>query len=319
MSHAAWKIVLSRKGFDSKSGGYASPIFPNGRVFSLTIWYEPGARKRYCDINSGVGLENADTGTVIEQLTAGKMHRDALAHLDPDLDACAIPRLPGWRPAFGQSGTQQQHLINQMVGVGDLFLFHGWFREVVRNDKGRWQFRRGAPDLNVIFGWMQVGEVIDIKRLSGDRLVERYPWLTDHPHVRMGEEMEAKSPSDAIYLAADKLRLPQVSSNNLPGAGVFRRFDPRLVLTAPDAPGRSVWRLPNWFKGGPDRPWMTQYPNPGWWTDLGDSVLLRPVGRQGQEAVLDCTNRPEAGPWLASLIELASKPPQSKAGTQVQL
>jgi len=31
------KFILSRKGFDSKSGGYPSPIFPDGSLISLPI------------------------------------------------------------------------------------------------------------------------------------------------------------------------------------------------------------------------------------------------------------------------------------------
>ena len=31
------KIILSRKGFDSENGGYASPILPDGSLVSLPI------------------------------------------------------------------------------------------------------------------------------------------------------------------------------------------------------------------------------------------------------------------------------------------
>ena len=31
------KLILSRKGFDSQSGGCPSPIFPNGTLYSLPI------------------------------------------------------------------------------------------------------------------------------------------------------------------------------------------------------------------------------------------------------------------------------------------
>ena len=51
-------------------------------------------------------------------------------HLDPDIDRSADNRLPGWRPALGQTGAAQTHLEGQGVGPGDVFLFFGWFREV---------------------------------------------------------------------------------------------------------------------------------------------------------------------------------------------
>ena len=35
------KLILSRKGFDSQSGGCPSPIFPNGTLYSLPIPYDP--------------------------------------------------------------------------------------------------------------------------------------------------------------------------------------------------------------------------------------------------------------------------------------
>lgn len=302
MSEARFNVVLSRKGFDSASGGCASPIFPNGRFYSLPIPYAPGAQKRYADIGTGVGLEGSDSGTVVEQITAGRVQRGHFAHLDPDLDDVAVPRMPGWRPSFGQCENSQVHLANQQIGVGDVFLFHGWFRGVHRNLAGEWRFEPGAPDLSMIFGWLQVGEVIDLQRTTPQAALARYPWLRDHPHLHFPFDLGLSPPANAIYVAAETLRLPGTEGGSTPGAGVFRTYDPRLVLTAFGAGGRSVWTLPRWFKGDSQRPWLTQYPRPEWWTDVDNEVVLRPVGRQGQEAVLDCRDRPEAGAWLASLI-----------------
>lgn len=93
----AMKLVLSRKGFDSENGGYPSPIFPDGRLYSLPIDYGGGSRTRYRDIGAAAGPDPCAMGAVVEQLTGGRVRGDALAHLDPDLDAGALPRLPGWR------------------------------------------------------------------------------------------------------------------------------------------------------------------------------------------------------------------------------
>jgi len=43
------RIILSRKGFDSGSGGCPSPIFPDGSMFAMPIPYEPSP-VRYEDL-----------------------------------------------------------------------------------------------------------------------------------------------------------------------------------------------------------------------------------------------------------------------------
>ena len=45
------KLILSRKGFDSGSGGCPSPIFPDGTVFSLPI--PSGDEEAFVDLQHG--------------------------------------------------------------------------------------------------------------------------------------------------------------------------------------------------------------------------------------------------------------------------
>ncbi|MFL2752093.1 MAG: hypothetical protein ACJ0AM_00735, partial [Gammaproteobacteria bacterium] len=45
------RIILSRKGFDAKAGGSASPIFGDGRIFSLPIPQDHPSPKKYKDLN----------------------------------------------------------------------------------------------------------------------------------------------------------------------------------------------------------------------------------------------------------------------------
>lgn len=305
MNTNGFRIILSRKGFDSSSGGGPSPILPDGRMISLPIPYAPGSRVAYADIAMGSGPETM--GGLVEDLSNGRTQRDALAHLDPDLDSHAIARASGWLPAFGQCEASQTHLVNRGVGAGDVFLFHGWFRAVSRLPDGRWRFVAGAPDLSVIYGWLQIGEVIDLERTTPAEAAECRPWLRGHPHLHFPDDVRLVPPRNAIYVAAERLKLPGCEIDAA-GAGVFRTVDPRRVLTAPGK-SRSVWRLPRWFRGDDVRPWLTQFPNLAWWADLdADFVLLTPRGRQGQEAVLDCRNRPDAGPWVASLFgEMAER------------
>ena len=104
------------------------------------------------------------------------------AHLDPDLCATALPRLPGWRPIFGQTQGQLTHLMNCGVEPGDLFLFFGWFREVEEQTGGTLAKARAGQNRHVFFGWLQVDTIIDVGS-NGRLAVEQYPWLHDHPHV----------------------------------------------------------------------------------------------------------------------------------------
>src|SRR5918997_1915941 len=97
------KLILSRKGFDSSAGGVASPIFPDGTMYSLPIKAH-GATRRYREVGKGDANGSA-LGSVVEQLTKGRVKPDDLVHLDPDLDSASLPRMLGWRPAFGQTGA----------------------------------------------------------------------------------------------------------------------------------------------------------------------------------------------------------------------
>jgi hypothetical protein len=132
------KLILSRKGFDSANGGVPSPIFPNGSMYSIPI-RQLGATKRYADLAKGDATAGNDIGTVVEHLTRGRVRAGDLVHFDPDLEASALPRGQGWRPCFGQTGAARSHLMGAGVGPGDLFLFFGWFRRVLRGRDGRWR------------------------------------------------------------------------------------------------------------------------------------------------------------------------------------
>ncbi len=283
------KLVLSRKGFDSAAGGVASPILPDGHLVSLPI---PGAGGRvpYAAVAKAGGL-----GPLVHDLTRGRIAPDALCHLDPDLDPRALPRRPGWRPAYGQTGATATHLASQGVGVGDVFLFYGWFRAVERVG-GRWRYRREARDLHALFGWLQVGAVLPVAAIGREALLAGRPWLVDHPHPHF-------PPADArnvIFTAADRLVLPGVGDTGLPGAGEVGAFRDALSLTAPGAPTRSLWRVPA-FLGPEHGPPLTYHADPRRWQETPDGLILRNVC-QGQDFVLDCALRPDAGPWLANLL-----------------
>ncbi|MBV9229508.1 MAG: hypothetical protein JOZ18_09370 [Chloroflexi bacterium] len=285
------KIILSRKGFDSSTGKVASPIFPSCELCSLPI---PEARpnsgaKRYEEIKIG----ELSLGMIVRDLTRGKIQGDAPAHLDPDLNMGSVARLANWKPVFGQAGAAERHLQNHGVKEGDVFIFYGWFRQVEQL-AGVYRYVKHAPDLHVIFGWLQIE-----RRIPVEKRCEIPLWALDHPHCRR----PTYSPSDSVYIATDYLKLPGMHIDK-PGGGVFRRFHPDLCLTAPGASSRSTWRFPGWFSPGEGKAGLSYHANPGRWTQEGEYVLLKSVGR-GQEFVLDCEEYPESIRWLSSILELS--------------
>ena len=170
------RIIFSRKGFDSASGGGPSPIV-DGRPISLPIPAGAASRTSYGDL----GL-----GELAHAASRGKHGADDLCHHDPMF-------IDGGTCLFGQVGAAQTHLANRGVGVGDVFLFFGLFRA------------DGSDPHHRIFGYLEVEEVI--------ALVDRVPeWLVDrrHPHA-----LAMHGTNDTIYAgpgsvanrASDALRL----------------------------------------------------------------------------------------------------------------
>jgi hypothetical protein len=211
------KLVLSRKGFDTGAGGGPSPILPDGRLVSLPI-PEPsknaGSRIGYHELRLADGRSYAD---LLAELGLPVPEPERGAHLDPDLAEHVVSRPAGWRPAFGQVDISQQHLANEGVGVGDVFVFFGYFCQTVEVG-GRLRWDRKANPVHAMFGYLQVGEVVDIHSPED---VAPYPWAAEHPHVR-----DWQRPKNTLYIASERLSLiPE-----RPGAGLLR-WSPRTCLT----------------------------------------------------------------------------------------
>lgn len=137
------KIVLSRKGFDSSSGGGPSPII-DGRPITLPIPTAMTSATRWRDL----GLHDHVTAA-----SRGRWSGDEFCHHDPMFrdDRTAI---------LGQCGAAQSHLANQGVGEGDVFLFFGLFA----GEDGERHHR--------IFGWLEVTTVEPIVAMTEARLDE---------------------------------------------------------------------------------------------------------------------------------------------------
>lgn len=294
------KLILSRKGFDSASGGGPSPIFPDGTTFSLPI---PSGDDNitYGELRHVSGsLGEVNIGRVVTDLTRrrrpeNRIGTDHRAHLDPDINFHVYPRQEGWKGLFGQGGGTETHLADEGVDAGDLFLFFGLFREVQDRD-GCWRFIPGSPPLHVLWGWLQIGEVHEQVGRTG---LPELPWASHHPHLQyIGDR-------NTIYVASESLKIGNRFKTR--GEGVFPQLRDELVLTEP---GRSVshWKLPRWFYPEMGKPALTYHdPNrtkSNRWTRRrgdGEHVYLQSVGR-GQEFVLDCDHYPEAIPWARGLI-----------------
>ncbi len=279
------KVILSRKGFDSTYGGVPSPVIPDGSLCPLPIPSSDPPRLK--DVMwRGVPLSN-----VVSAITNQRIGPRSGVHLDPDLQKQSRPRAVGWRPVFGQVDSAQTHLENCGVGVGDVFLFFGWFRSTVRVN-GQLSIDRTAPDLHVICGWLQVGRMLH--PTTATTSVPR--WAAEHPHVRRAQSMSA---NNTLYVASKNLEVPSVAGP-IPGAGVFDHISSVLTLTA-QGQTRSLWRLPRWFYPTPGKPPLSFHSDARRWRYDSTGCYLRTVGR-GQEFVLDCDYFPEANAWVRDIF-----------------
>lgn len=234
------KVILSRKGFDSKYGGYPSPVLPHGGMVSLPIplpddYFCYGElsldnTKTYFDLMRELEprIKYRDFGS--KQSVWHELQRNTRCHLDPDIHPHVIKRGEGWRPLFGQDEAAQGHLCRQEVGIEDVFLFFGWFRQT-KSSEGRLHFSAGDKGRHIIFGYFQIGGV-----LSADHITEK--WVLYHPHI----VQPRNNINNTIYVAKECLSW----DSSLPGAGTFS-FNDSLVLTKPNE-SRSRWQLPECFK-----------------------------------------------------------------------
>lgn len=214
------KVILSRKGFDSKNGGMPSPILPDGTLLSLPIPYEHG--RAYSEIRY-----NGETYQEIIKQLHPKFGYE-ICHLDPDIRQGVFKGPAEWVPIFGQDARALSHLKAQGVGIGDLFLFFGWFKETEFNKDGKLRYKRKAPDLHVIYGYLQVGIMI-----MGKAEIQKYEW---HPHAQITKD------NNCLFVARETCSW----NGNLQGFGVLS-YDKRLVLTK-DGMSRRYWDLPDFFK-----------------------------------------------------------------------
>ena len=116
------------------------------------------------------------------------------------------------------------------IQTGDLFLFFGNFH-FVTEDNGHYRYTKKTGDfykdndLQVIWGYMQVGEIID------DPVRQRELWW--HPHSIKGRVCEK---TNVIFTASKRLSFDK----SMPGAGLLP-FDIKRVLTAENC-NKATWK-----------------------------------------------------------------------------
>jgi Nucleotide modification associated domain 3 len=270
------KMIFSRKGVDSAAGGCASALV-EGRPISIPIPTSMPTATCYGDLAG-------PTAIIASDLSQGRLAYNQPCHLDPDIDGQALKgiRQPGWRGALGQVSVSLAHLRNMGVGPGDVFLFWGLFRKCERRSTG---WRYAGPRQHLIFGWLQVDDVLDLG-CDGSHALIRYPWLAQHPHVRPGW-----TANNAIFLAREFL---SISDDAIPGYGVLRR---PIVLTAEGATTPSLWDVAPWLDPICGGVGMTYHPLNRW---LGNGRVL--AAARGQEFVADAGDRSDAQAWLLSVL-----------------
>ena len=260
------KLILSRKGFDSGSGGCPSPIFPDDTMFSLPI--PSGDEEAFEDLQHG----DVNIASVVSGITNGRMSGLNLVHLDPDLNFDAYqfrkdrPAWQQWRGMLGQAGIAQSHLNNQGIDSADIFLFFGLYRRVEKTARG-WRFVRDAPELHVLWGWLQIDQKYRVADIGPNDL----SWARHHPHIFGGYREDRNT----VYAASMKLDLGGGDDQcDIAGWGVFPKFNRRLVLTDPNGAGVSNWRLPRWFYPDGNKPPLTYHPDPKRWRRDADHAYL---------------------------------------------
>jgi hypothetical protein len=253
---------------------------------------DPDSPRTYADYSTPAGGTYSDLLNLlgVSSLRCAKTRVPVVpppgVHFDPDLIAGSRSRERHWRGLFGQAKAAQGHLANQHVGIGDLFLFFGWFRRTKRRGNG---LRFVGPSAHVVWGWLEVGAVIAVDRDRPER------WMLEHPHL--SHRAKYSGANNTIYIAAQH-------STWLPGfagSGVATSYHDRLRLTADGEERRRVWRLPEEFHRPPHATLSGQSEKA--WTRSDAGWLLRSACI-GQEFVIPANDGIRA--WVQTILSADS-------------
>lgn len=260
------RIILSRKGFDSEAGGGASPILDDGRFFSIPIPQNHPSQKKYEDLNfDGI------SGTELLKEASAKVLPTDYCHHDPLLNESI--------GIFGQVNQSQTELKKNHVGIGDLFLFFGWFNN----------FSRKRRDLHKIFGWLQIEEIIE----GSDKIIKYLKEKNiSHPH---GYGDTSKFPNNTIYIGKKSLEIKGKKISKR-GHGLFKKTHDDLILTDLTQKYRSRWKFPKKYFANSNNLFLNRMK----WENKKESTTC--YRGFGQEFILDVEKNPKVIDWAENLI-----------------
>jgi hypothetical protein len=251
------KIILSRKGFDSSNGGFASPIFPDGTLLSLPIPQDSDSGCEYSDISFKYENTQYTYEEIIHNLT--NKNPKKYCHLDPDIrEVIRKENISNWKAAFGPD--TRPHGILRNAGVneddGDLFLFFGWFKWVeYLQDKNKWGYNTKVHDdigqrgLHVIYGYMQIDKIINSRDKPNEFIdkIHEYKW---HPHLHNVDPSRIKDLNETLYLPKqDKNAKLTIYGHetDFPAYGTLH-YRENCVLTGMDMDTNPPSRFKDWYK-----------------------------------------------------------------------
>ncbi len=223
------KIIFSRKGFDSKFGKQPSPVLPDGTLLSLPI-----PRKNDITTFNEIFYNGKSYFETIKELKPSTtIQANDTCHLDPDIRKNISSPHPQERVSiFGQCDAALTVPKKYEVKKEDIFLFFGWFKETEYDNKGELQYKKGAPYLHIIYGYLQIGAVYHCS--------ENVPAYSRHHAHLNGSFTDVKN--NSIYVAGNTFSL----NNSVSGSGCFT-YNADLVLTA-EGMTRSKWKPYTFFK-----------------------------------------------------------------------
>jgi hypothetical protein len=291
------KLVLSRKGFDSGSGGCLSPYNHDTGEY---IWF-PIPEKvnsysnqiRYSDVLVKNGYLSSLKGSNLSEVYKSLKGMDRVklrknervsiddselfAHFDPMLgtppwivknDSCKIGM------GFGQFNAAPQ-LGNHNVNEGSIFLFFGGFQSTSN--------RKIAG--HYLYGWLKVKKRIETYE-DCKKIIEPYN-LHHHPHIT---EAAFKRNKKNYILLPDQWLYEDL---NIPGCGYFTTLNDSLLLSSNKESNRATWKLPIFFYQN-----LTQV-HLKTWENTQDGFCTVKTGI-GQEFITELSEKGED--WLRELF-----------------
>jgi len=277
------KIIFSRKGFDSSAGGFPSLIFPDGTLFSIPI---PSSKDNILYSDLKMEYKGESIQSILNDLT-GHSIRHNKEHKTCDymaaIQRCHYDPMPVdelTNIAFGQTGGSESHLRKQNIQKGDVFLFYGWFKQVEKNN-GFWRYKAGAKDIHVVWGWMDIGEIINLDNVQQREIAfEQYPNLADHPHLAPW-----RNSPNRIYLSGN--------------SGLLSYSGKACLTDCERYQGRSTWVFPICFNHPEAFTYLNRF------SPCGAQVSIQIPGR-GQEFVLDM-EKFESSSDVAGVVDWANE------------